>query len=109
MGCASELAVRTRSAVDAGLASAQVERLPGWPSDACFTDEHRAALAIAEQFVLDPHGVDAAMRDAFRKFGRQALHARALSFDHPVQGGGVTFEAEIPADMRGLIDFVSGL
>ena len=54
-------------------------------------------------------GVDAAMRDAFHKFGRQALHARELSFDHPVHGGGVTFEAKIPADMRGLIDFVSSL
>ncbi len=64
LGCASELAVRTRAAVDAGLASVQVERLPGWPSEECFTDEHRAALAIAEQFVLDPHGVDSAMRDA---------------------------------------------
>ena len=54
-------------------------------------------------------GVDAAMRETFRKFGRQALHARVLSFDHPVHGGSVTFEAEIPADMRQLIKFVGSL
>ena len=54
-------------------------------------------------------GADAAMREAFRKFGRQALHARELSFDHPANGGSVTFEAEIPTDMQQLIDYVSGL
>ena len=54
-------------------------------------------------------GVDAAMREVFRKFGRQALHARELTFEHPVHGESVTFEAEIPDDMRELIEFVRAL
>jgi 23S rRNA pseudouridine1911/1915/1917 synthase len=54
-------------------------------------------------------GADAAMREMFRKFGRQALHARRLTFDHPVHDSSVTFEAEIPTDMRELIAFVGAL
>jgi 23S rRNA pseudouridine1911/1915/1917 synthase len=49
------------------------------------------------------------MREMFRKFGRQALHARRLTFDHPVHDSSVTFEAEIPTDMRELIAFVGAL
>lgn len=52
-------------------------------------------------------GVDAGMREVFRRFGRQALHARQLTFDHPAKGDSVTFEAPIPEDMRQLIDFVA--
>lgn len=52
-------------------------------------------------------GVDAEMREMFRRFGRQALHARQLTFDHPSTGESVTFEAAIPDDMRELIEFVS--
>ena len=52
-------------------------------------------------------GTDAGMREAFAKFGRQALHARQLTFDHPVSGESVTFDADIPEDMRMLIDFVA--
>ncbi|WP_328600494.1 RluA family pseudouridine synthase [Pontixanthobacter aquaemixtae] len=37
-------------------------------------------------------------------FTRQALHAASLGFDHPLTGEKVTLEAEIPADMRELID-----
>ena len=54
-------------------------------------------------------GTDAEMRAAFRKFGRQALHARQLTFEHPVNGDSETFEADIPEDMRELIDFVTAL
>ena len=54
-------------------------------------------------------GEDAGMREVFRKFGRQALHARRLSFDHPLHGESVSFEAEFPADMRALIEFVGAL
>ena len=54
-------------------------------------------------------GVDAEMREVFKTFGRQALHARELTFEHPVHGDIVTFEAAIPEDMRGLIEFVSAL
>ena len=51
----------------------------------------------------------AATREVFRSFGRQALHARRLSFEHPVHGESVTFEAPVPADMRELIDAVAAL
>lgn len=54
-------------------------------------------------------GASAAMREVFRNFGRQALHARRLSFDHPVRGDCMTFEAEIPNDMRELIEFVGAI
>jgi 23S rRNA pseudouridine1911/1915/1917 synthase len=54
-------------------------------------------------------GVDAVTREIFRNFGRQALHARTLSFQHPVHGESVTFEAPIPADMLELIDVVATL
>jgi hypothetical protein len=39
-------------AVDAAL----VEALPSWPSSPLFTEAQRAALAFAEQYVIDPHG-----------------------------------------------------
>jgi 23S rRNA pseudouridine1911/1915/1917 synthase len=35
---------------------------------------------------------------------RHLLHAFRLSFDHPVTGERVTFQAEMPGDMRGYID-----
>ncbi|MEP5937071.1 MAG: RluA family pseudouridine synthase [Erythrobacter sp.] len=38
------------------------------------------------------------------RFGRQALHAASLGFEHPVTGQTQQFEAELPADMRELID-----
>jgi 23S rRNA pseudouridine1911/1915/1917 synthase len=34
--------------------------------------------------------------------GRQALHARALAFDHPETGNRVRVESPIPADLAGL-------
>jgi 23S rRNA pseudouridine1911/1915/1917 synthase len=37
-------------------------------------------------------------------FARQALHAALLGFDHPITGERVDFRAELPGDMRELID-----
>ncbi len=37
-------------------------------------------------------------------FARQALHAASLGFEHPVTGEVLRFEAELPDDMRELID-----
>ncbi len=37
-------------------------------------------------------------------FARQALHAAALGFDHPVTGEKCEFHADLPADMQELID-----
>ena len=64
LGCESEQRVRYRPARDAGLTEDQVASLPGWPQGPAFTDAQRAALALAEQFVLDPHGIDDEQRDA---------------------------------------------
>lgn len=36
-------------------------------------------------------------------FARQALHAATLGFVHPVSGEDMAFEAELPADMAGLL------
>lgn len=37
-------------------------------------------------------------------FARQALHAALLGFEHPITGERVDFRAELPGDMRELID-----
>lgn len=37
-------------------------------------------------------------------FRRQALHAARLGFSHPISGESLDFRAELPADMRELID-----
>ncbi|MEP7155157.1 MAG: 23S rRNA pseudouridine(1911/1915/1917) synthase RluD [Betaproteobacteria bacterium] len=54
-------------------------------------------------------GIDADVRAVIRDFGRQALHARKLSFDHPTENVERTFEAPLPEDMREFIDFAAGL
>ena len=54
-------------------------------------------------------GIDDEVRAAIREFGRQALHARRLSFVHPLEGVERTFEAPLPAEMRAFIEFVAGL
>lgn len=67
LGSASAFAERQRPAIDGGLRDEQVDRLAEWPSAECYTDAQRDALAFAEQFVLDPHGVDDAMREALQQ------------------------------------------
>lgn len=42
-------------------------------------------------------------RAAIAGFGRQALHARTLGFDHPVTGVRHDFTRDVPADMQALI------
>lgn len=37
---------------------------------------------------------------------RQALHAAAIAFDHPVTGERIEVEAPLPADMRGLLEWL---
>ena len=54
-------------------------------------------------------GEDAITREVVKKFGRQALHARTLTFDHPDSGESISIEAPIPNDLRELIDFVATL
>ncbi len=54
-------------------------------------------------------GINPAARDIIRAFGRQALHARRLAFDHPATGKPVQFEAPLPEDMRAFIDDMAAL
>jgi 23S rRNA pseudouridine1911/1915/1917 synthase len=46
-----------------------------------------------------PPGCSDELREQLQAFQRQALHARHLSFTHPVSGEQVEFEAPIPQDM----------
>jgi 23S rRNA pseudouridine1911/1915/1917 synthase len=43
------------------------------------------------------------LRAKVEAFGRQALHARLLAFEHPATGKVMRFEADMPADMAGLV------
>ncbi|MFZ0283349.1 MAG: RluA family pseudouridine synthase [Bacteroidales bacterium] len=44
------------------------------------------------------------VRNCFKILPRQALHAKSLAFDHPVTGKRLSFNSELPADMKSVID-----
>lgn len=52
------------------------------------------------------------IRNCFTILPRQALHAKSLSFDHPVTGKRLSFDSELPEDMRKVIEkwrtYISG-
>lgn len=48
-------------------------------------------------------GITPELRRAMQHFGRQALHARTLTLEHPVTGVSQTFETPIPDDLATLI------
>ena len=54
-------------------------------------------------FAASARKLTARQQQALEQFGRQALHAWLLGFDHPVTGEPLEFEAELPADMQALI------
>ena len=58
---------------------------------------------------LSPKVVGEAGVTAAAEFGRQALHATTLGFEHPVSGENLQFEAEMPTDMQGLLRSLGGL
>ena len=49
-------------------------------------------------------GLPADSSERIGKFGRQALHARSLAFDHPSSGQRLEFESDLPNDMKVLCD-----
>ena len=51
-----------------------------------------------------PKGASEEMVAALRGFRRQALHAETLEFRHPATGEPVRCSAEVPVDMRALLD-----
>ncbi|MGH6859264.1 MAG: RluA family pseudouridine synthase [Phyllobacterium sp.] len=48
--------------------------------------------------------LDEPLRSAVKAFGRQALHARLLAFQHPTTGAILRYEAPLPADMAHLLE-----
>ncbi len=53
-----------------------------------------------------PKSITEELHNKLHHFKRQALHARKLSFIHPVTEEQVSFEAEMPDDMRHLLDVI---
>ncbi|MGB0954437.1 MAG: 23S rRNA pseudouridine(1911/1915/1917) synthase RluD [Panacagrimonas sp.] len=51
-------------------------------------------------------GLSEQLRQQLLKFPRQALHARRLSFDHPVSKQPLSFTAEMPDDMNALLQLL---
>ncbi|MBT8419474.1 MAG: 23S rRNA pseudouridine(1911/1915/1917) synthase RluD [Gammaproteobacteria bacterium] len=51
-----------------------------------------------------PKGADEALVEILRGFKRQALHARRLSFSHPVSDEPCVFDSPLPEDFVGLLD-----
>ena len=51
-----------------------------------------------------PKAATEALVEQLRSFKRQALHAEVLSFEHPISGETVTFNAPMPADMQRLVE-----
>jgi alkylhydroperoxidase family enzyme len=66
LGCASELAVRYAPEGDETMSEELVGALPQWPTSDQFDARQRAALAFAEQFVIDPKGIRGPVRDELR-------------------------------------------
>lgn len=58
----------------------------------------------AVQSVLKKAGYDQSLIDDVLQFPRQMLHAKALSFVHPVTGEAMDFEGDIPQDMRDILE-----
>jgi alkylhydroperoxidase family enzyme len=72
LGCASEQEVRYGPTEADGpgapfVDAVMVDALAQWPTAEPFTDAQRAALAFAEQFVIDPQGIKGPIRDELRR------------------------------------------
>ncbi len=44
------------------------------------------------------------VKNCFKLLPRQALHAKSLSFNHPISGKRLSFDSEIPVDMQQVIE-----
>jgi 23S rRNA pseudouridine1911/1915/1917 synthase len=54
--------------------------------------------------LLIPPGIGESLERALRGFRRQALHARRLSFEHPVSGEPISVESALASDMLELLE-----
>lgn len=72
---------RTPEAMEAGLTEQLINSVGGWPQEPAFSDAQKAALAVAEQFVIDVHGVsDEDFRRLREHFDSAACVAFAVAF-----------------------------
>ena len=55
-----------------------------------------------------PAGASAAVLETLRGFRRQALHAAAIAFTHPVSGALLEFSAPLPDDLHALLAALAG-
>ena len=85
LGDAAGAALRTPAALAAGLDEQRVARLDEWWSHSAFGPAERTALATAEQFVVDVHGVSdesfATVVDALGPAGAVAFSMALALFD----------------------------
>jgi 23S rRNA pseudouridine1911/1915/1917 synthase len=81
-----------------------------WKGHPLFNDEEYGGHRILKGTTFTKY--QQFVRNCFEMLPRQALHARTLSFDHPVTGKRLYFEAPIPPDMVAVIEkwrnYVSG-
>ncbi|MEM1081931.1 MAG: RluA family pseudouridine synthase [Pseudomonadota bacterium] len=54
-----------------------------------------------------PAGLTEAQRMAWRAFPRQALHAKRIEFEHPIEPRRIDVEAPLPADMSALVQVLA--
>jgi alkylhydroperoxidase family enzyme len=66
VGDDSQLAVRSRPAVDGGLTEEAVAALRSWPTARVYDETTRACLGFTEQFVIDPSEIDGTDRAVLR-------------------------------------------
>jgi 23S rRNA pseudouridine1911/1915/1917 synthase len=55
-----------------------------------------------------PAGASESLTAVLRAFSRQALHASALSFTHPVSGQDISLHSPLPADFTALLNALAG-
>ena len=61
---------------------------------------------VGDRIYKHPGALRTKLPDNVPGLGRQALHARQLSFAHPVSGETLTFEAKPPEDFERLVEFL---
>ncbi len=64
---------------------------------------HIECPVIGDRTYGDFSGLPRSLKPLHEGFGRQALHAARLEFEHPLTGKRLSFESAIPADMSELI------
>lgn len=81
-----------------------------WKKHPLFNDEEYGGDKILKGTTFSKY--QQFIRNCFSILPRQALHAKSLAFDHPVTGKRLSFDSELPEDMKQVIEkwrkYVSG-